>query len=236
MNMTTRRTDGFDRRGDASSDAEGEVLQHNGKTGVFSLDGQPIEVGEDGLKIAMIMDTGVVGEIYFEDRTVTGRRLGRLIDGFDAAPFPLDEGWSPSTSVLAVGADEEHFGRLYTFRSASWGGRRAFDKLINPWRRKNRSAFPIVTLESQEKRGDVHHNFAPVFKIVGWSARGHFRELIGEPVEDQAALAAPAKPAPEPIDELAGRAAKPAPIVTSGPQFRESGRRLSEDPDDSIPF
>lgn len=234
MSMTTYQRDGFDRAGDASSEVEGALLQCNGKTGAWSLDGQPVEIGETGLKIAVIMDTATEGEIYFEERNVTGRRVGRLIDGFEPAPFPLDDGWSPSTSVLAVCANEARFGELITFRSASWGGRKAFEKLINPWRRKNRLMFPLTTLESQEKRGDAHHNFSPVFKIVGWSARSHFPELIGEPVDETAALAAPAKSA-EPIDEPAGRPAKPLSIVTSGPGLKESGR-LSEDLDDDIPF
>jgi hypothetical protein len=68
---------------------------------------------------------------------------------------------------------------------------------VNPYRLKERRQFPICVLGTKE-RGDENRNIDPVFKIVSWSDRGNFQELLPPPIAPAAeaiAYSPPATPA-----------------------------------------
>ena len=74
-----------------------------------------------------------------------------------------------------------------TFTSSSWGGRNAFQKLVNPYRLKQRRQFPICELATKE-RDDENRNIDPSFRIIGWSDCGNFADLLPPPAEEHKAL------------------------------------------------
>jgi hypothetical protein len=113
---------------------------------------------------------------------------------------------------------------LITFTSSSWGGVFAFQGLINPYRLKARSQFPICVLSTKD-RGDVNGNIDPVFKINSWSARENFTELLPAPTSPTASPAP--RPAPSLKQKLAG-------LVEEHKLYDE--QELAPLVDDDIPF
>src|SRR5271168_3879654 len=92
--------------------------------GLYTLDGAAVSVGDNGLKIVVVMDTACHGSVRWENQAIVERHIQRYED---AAPSgDIGEGFSPYLQFLAVGADETHVGRLMTFTSSAWSGRRAF--------------------------------------------------------------------------------------------------------------
>jgi hypothetical protein len=146
-----------------------EGLDLRCRKGRWSIDDEPFETGDDGAQLAVIMPSALIGEILWEDEKPKEIKAGRVEDGFIAAKPPLDDGWSPHTSVLVVFAGEKRAGQLGTFCSSSWGGRFAFQSLARPYTRKGKQAFPICTLHVKE-RGDQNNTLDPLFRIVGWTA------------------------------------------------------------------
>jgi hypothetical protein len=184
LKMTYER-DAWDETGDQGNGIEGSHLKC--AKGRWLLDDAEIETGENGFKLCLILDTTIVGEILWQDQKIVEREIGRIADGF-IPPKRVQPGWSPYVAFQGVRADDEHLGELVTFTSSSWGGRYAFQSLVNPFRLKQRMQFPIAILGTKE-RGDANGNIDPVFKIVGWSNRENFQELLPPPVEAQAAIA-----------------------------------------------
>jgi hypothetical protein len=176
--------DAWDETGDMGNGIEGAHLKY--AKGKWLLDDEPIESGDDGLKICIIMPTATVGEVLWQDQKIVGRNVGRISDGF-VPPRNVAEGWNPYVAFTAVRADGDHLGELVTFTSSSWGGRFAFQSLVNPFRLKQRIQFPVCILGTKE-RGDSNGNIDPVFKIVGWSGLENFQELLPPPVEHHAAI------------------------------------------------
>jgi hypothetical protein len=184
--------DAWDETGDMSNGIEGAHLKC--AKGTWLLD--DVEIDNDA-RICVIMESATVGEVRWHDRRIVDRNVGRIADGH-TPPQHITEGWNPYTSFLAVRADESHRGELVTFTSSSWGGRYAFQRLVNPFRLKERQQFPICALAAKA-RGDANGNIDPVFRIVGWSNRGNFQDLLAP--EPAALIAPPASAAmlPEPL-------------------------------------
>jgi hypothetical protein len=195
--------DAWDETGNMGNGIEGQHLKC--AKGTWLLD--DVEIDNDA-RICVIMESATVGEVRWHDRRIVDRNVGRISDGF-VLPKQITEGWNPYVAFQAVRADEENLGALVTFTSSSWGGRFAFQGLVNPYRLKQRRQFPICKLGTKE-RGDDNRNIDPVFKIIGWSDKNNFQELLAPEIE--------ALPAPEAI------AFAPKPVA------------LAEVLDDEIPF
>lgn len=155
---------------------EGAHLRCSGKTGEWTLDGAAIDTGRSGLMIAVIMPTALHGRIRFDGEAVTRKPVRYE----DAAPDPdgtIEKPWGPLTEVLCVGMDQAHAGQLMTFTGASWGARKGFSKLIKPYLRKSKQAFPVCELGTKE-RHDVNNNIDPVLTPVDWAPRDRFPDLL----------------------------------------------------------
>jgi hypothetical protein len=199
--MTYHERDAWDETGDMGNGIEGQHLKC--AKGTWLLDDTEIETGDNGLKICVIMDTATVGQVLWQDHKIVERDVGRISDGF-VPPRQISAGWNPYVAFQAVRADAGHLGELVTFTSSSWGGRYAFQSLVNPYRLKERRQFPICVLGTKE-RGDENRNIDPVFKIVSWSDRGNFQELLPPPVAPTAeaiAYSPPATPAKPNLAEV----------------------------------
>jgi hypothetical protein len=189
--MTYHERDAWDETGDMGNGIEGQHLKC--AKGTWLLDDTEIETGDNGLKICVIMDTATVGQVLWRDHKIVERDVGRISDGF-VPPRQISENWNPYVAFQAVRADDGHLGEPVTFTSSSWGGRYAFQSLVNPYRTKERRQFPICVFSTKE-RGDENRNIDPVFKIVSWSDRGHFQELLPPPIAPAAdAIAYSPKP------------------------------------------
>ena len=160
--------------------------------GTWTLVGGEFRFGPDGIKLAVIMPTVVVGQVLWTDGQITEREVGRIEDGFRAisttrAMNENHPGWSPYTQFLGVRCDDGHVGELLTFTSSAWGGRFAFESLKAMYALKRRREFPIVILGTKA-RGDVNHNIDGTFTAVGWTNRSNFAELLAEAPETAPAL------------------------------------------------
>jgi hypothetical protein len=152
----------------------------------------------------VIITSATTGQILWRNGIVVERDIGRLEDGF-APPGQIRDGWNPYTSFQVVSADSDSFGQLMTYTSSSWGGRRALQNLVSMYRLKGRRQFPICTLETKVRKNDKNGNIDPVFKVIGWSDRGNFGELLALP--DASGGGAPAiehQPAKTSTAELIG--------------------------------
>ena len=181
----------------------------------------------------MIMDTATVGEVLWKEQKIAQRNTGRLSDGFvPRTPSNISLGWNPYISVMAVRCDDGHLGDLVTFTSSSWGGWFAFQRLINPWRLKGRSVFPVVTLATKE-RHDENRNIDPVFKPSGWSARSNFGDLL-DPTQLDAPATVPALEAPVTYADVKPRLStiNGEPVPYAEPQLAKAADII----DDDIPF
>ena len=123
---------------------EGAQLKCSGKTGVWTLSGETVDTGREGLMIAVIMSTALHGRIRFDDGVVTRKPI-RYEDAAPDQDEQVEKPWGPLTETLCVGMDKDHAGQLMTFTGASWGSRRAFSKLIKPYLRKGKLAFPSAS-------------------------------------------------------------------------------------------
>jgi hypothetical protein len=164
--------------------------------GSWSYDDEEIRTGNDGASIVIVMETAVHGSVRWEDRMIVERRIERYADT-PPSDEPLDAAWSPYTAVQCIGNDTDHIGRLMTFTSSSWGGRRAFSALLGPYLRKGRREFPICTLGTRPKKNDPNGNIDPLFTIVGWVPRSDFADML-PPSTSPPLLLDAAKPALEP--------------------------------------
>jgi hypothetical protein len=179
----THECDAWDETGNMSNGIEGQHLKC--AKGRWLLDDNEIVTGEAGIKIGIVMESAIVGEVLWQERKIADRHVGLIAHGH--VPLrQISEGWNPYVAFQAVRADEGHIGELVTFTSSSWGGRFAFQAIVNPYRLKQRRQFPICLLMTKE-RGDANGNVDPVFKIVGWSDCQNFQELLPAPIEPQAA-------------------------------------------------
>ncbi len=169
MDTELRERDAWDDLGDQGNGISGEHLKC--AKGVWLLNDESID--NDGLKIVVIMDTAAIGQVLWLDKKIAERETGLVAEGF-VAPRELKDGWNPYVSFQCVRVDD---GGLLTFTSSSWGGRYAFQSLVNPYRLRRRAFFPICTLGTKERR-DENRNIDPVFKIVGWGPRDGFPDLL----------------------------------------------------------
>lgn len=202
---------------------EGASLRCSGKTGLWTLDGAAIDIGRDGLNVAVIMPTGLHGQLRFENGAFGGRKPIRYED----APPPVDEqlqsGWSPLTEVLCVATDPGHVGQLLTYTGSSWGARRAFERLIKPYVRKGRKQFPVCELGSRE-RGNVNGNFEPLLIPIDWVSADRFPDLL---------------PPPAPImlvDDRQEQPLSPPPLDEAPPIDDDNHNLHSRAIEDDIPF
>ena len=146
--------------------------------GVWSIDDDVVEAGDDGIRLNILMETAQHGSVLWgNDRTIIDRRLQR----YAVAPpsrEPPKGGWAPYTQFQCVGTNGIYAGQLMTFSSSSWGGRHAFQALIRAYLQRGKREFPICTLGSRPKKNDVNGNFDPVFTIVGWAPRSDFEAIL----------------------------------------------------------
>lgn len=218
MSMTHTHYDPWQQAADNVRGCEGARLKCSGRTGSWTLDGTAVSVDPGGLMITVIMPTALHGYILFEQNTVTGRRAASYEN-----IAPGDEkpglGWEPLTEFLCTGADQKHRGQLMTFQAASWGGRHAFEKLINPYLRRGQLEFPTCELSTRD-RGDANGTIDPVFTPKGWVARAAFSHLL---------------PTPEPRPALEGeRPVAPRPVITSGRPKTLASSDMAPPPIDTI--
>ena len=150
MSMTHTHYDPWQQAADNVRGCDRARLKCSGRTGSWTLDGTAVSVDPGGLMITVIMPTALHGYILFEQNTVTGRRAASYEN-----IAPGDEkpglGWEPLTEFLCTGADQKHRGQLMTFQAASWGGRHAFEKLINPYLRRGQLEFPTCELSARDR-------------------------------------------------------------------------------------
>jgi hypothetical protein len=150
--------------------------------GRWTIDNEEIETGENGLRLCLLMETGVHGGLKWHNDRIIDRRLQRFAL---VAPSnePLELDWSHYTSVQSIGMSGEYVEQPVTFSSTTWGGRVAFQLLIRPWLQKGRLYLPICTLGSKPKKNDVNGNIDPVFKIIKWVPRSDFDAFL--PPDDE---------------------------------------------------
>lgn len=178
--------------------------------GLWTLDGDEIETGDEGVKVCALIESATIGWIKWGEDGIEDRDICRPADNF-VPKFQCPEGWNPYTALTFVRVDEGGQGQLCTFTSSSWGGKKALTKLISQYRLMRYVRFPICVLETKP-RNDKNGNIDPVFKVVGWADRSNFGDICGVP-----AVAAPMPPDP----------ALPAP---------KQGEPASEIINDEIPF
>jgi hypothetical protein len=99
--MSTYTPDAWDEAGAMDNGIIGAHLKCS--KGRWSLDDRDID--NAGVKICVIMESAVSGQVLWEDRKITERDIGRIADGFPP-PREIRPGWNPYTSFLAVRADE----------------------------------------------------------------------------------------------------------------------------------
>jgi hypothetical protein len=200
--MSTYERDAWDEFSSSGNDIQGQWLRC--AKGHWTLDKEDAPAGDGGIKIAVIMESASAGQILWEGGKITGRSVGQISSGFvPPTKATLIPGWNPYIAFQCVRADDECLGDLLTFTASSWGGFYAFQTLTKPWLLKGRRQFPICVLSSKD-RGDVNGNVDPVFKIVAWSARENFTDLLPPPTAPEAhsGSALPAPIAPDGVPEM----------------------------------
>jgi hypothetical protein len=166
---------------DSGGGIQGSLLKF--VKGVWSVDDDAVETGEDGIRLNILMETAQHGSVLWgNDRTIIHRRLQRYADA-PPSKESLKAGWAPYTQVRCIGASGIYSGQMMTFSSSSWGARHAFFTLIHPYMLRRKLEFPICTLGSRPKKNDVNGNFDPVFTIVGWAPRVDFAAIL--PPDDE---------------------------------------------------
>jgi hypothetical protein len=138
------------------------------KKGVWSKGGEDIPSGSEF--IAYPMDA-LRGACRWENDMPIEQRVGRIADKFPAfnkADFPDDEDWKPQ---IAMALEDPLTGEVFTFVSASVGGKIAVEKLINQTasgvKRGSGDLTPLVRLAASsfpsEQFGTITR---PSFEIV----------------------------------------------------------------------
>jgi hypothetical protein len=153
--------------------------------GHWSFDDDPVQTGNEGVRICILMETAQHGSVLWDDRTIVDRRLQRYAD-ISPSREPLKMGWAPYTQFQCVGASGNYVDQQMTFASSSWGGRHAFFTLIRPYTLRRKLEFPICTLGSKPKKNDPNGNFDPTFTVVGWAPRSDFTPML--PPDDEPPL------------------------------------------------
>jgi hypothetical protein len=161
-------------------DAEGLVARFSGKTAVWTLAGDAVKTGRDGLTLAVIMPTALHGVIRFVDGVFKGRKPIRYEDASPPVDEQLPYGWNPLTEVLCVATGPDHEGQLVTYTGASWGTRRSFERLVKPYVRKGEREFPVCELGSRELNDD-YGDSEPLLIPVSWLPRDRFPDLLPAP-------------------------------------------------------
>jgi hypothetical protein len=171
----------------AEQPIEGRLLTC--KKGNWGIDGENAPTGPDGVRLVVLMDTAVLGEVQFNDEgELVDQRLGRLDDGF--RPASVLEGWAPHTSVVCVGAEAPFTGQVMTFRASSWGARGAFAALIGGYVRLRCQQYPKVYLSVTTKRRSTYTVVDPMFCVAGWVPRKGFAGNDAPALEKQEGLEA----------------------------------------------
>ena len=88
--------------------------------GRWTIDNEEIETGENGLRLCLLMETGVHGGLKWHNDRIIDRRLQRFAL---IAPSnePLELDWSHYTSVQCIGMSGEYVEQPVTFSSTTWG-------------------------------------------------------------------------------------------------------------------
>jgi hypothetical protein len=222
----------------AQSTIEGELLQC--RKGEWSADDKPVKVGRDGIRIVLLMDTTVVGEVSFDDNgNKVGERVGRIEDGF-VPPEKLSPGFDPSTMIVGVGYSADARGRMLTFRSSSWGGRHALTALANTYLRFNEHMFPVVYLETTKTTRGGNVVIDPLFVVDRWLPRRDFATAGSDTLPAPEPTASePAKLTDEAIErtgfrESAASKAYLQPLADVHMEHGPDGAFAGVDPDDLI--
>jgi hypothetical protein len=176
--MSYEEKDGWD---DLAESGSGIIGQHlKCAKGKWLLDGAS---PSDNLKICVLMDTAKIGKVQWNDGKIAERNIGPASDRFYAKmQITEDEAlskWNPYIAFQAVYDDGENPHAVLTFTSSSWGGRKAFQNLVDQFVARKRGHYPICVLRAREKKNDPNHNIEPVFGIIGWSPRDNFQDLFG---------------------------------------------------------
>ena len=138
------------------------------KKGVWSKGGEEIPAGSE--YIAYPMDA-LRGVCRWENDMPVEQRVGRIADkfpSFNKESFPAEEGWKPQVAMVL---EDPETGELFTFVSASVGGKIAVEKLINQTasavKRGTGDLTPLVRLAvssfPSEEFGTI---IRPAFEIV----------------------------------------------------------------------
>ena len=237
----------------AAEDASPEGAFIKQADGKWILNGVEVQTGKDGVRLAIAMHLAVhgcvrwvAGKIVERRRTSGGAGLDRYVDvpppRKEPGLNPYPDGFTPYTSVLCVGVDEEHLGELMTYSGASWGARFAFGRLLKPYSRRGERYLPIVTLSTRERR-DVNGNIDPVFNIVGWGSPESFPDLYSDDMPP--ALGAPrAQVYPgvtPPVGRMTVESGAPpvrlvAPPLTSDMVGSLDDAFAGVDPNDALPY
>jgi hypothetical protein len=214
--------------------------------GAWTLDGEAIKTGPDGMRVVLLMTTLYVGEVLLgkndEGHVVkVDERIGRIEDGFEPAKT-LKPGWVPSTSITCVGVSDDVRGQVMTYRSLSWGGRHAIDKLTGTYVRYGQARFPECTLDVADGIRGGNPVVDPLFKAVDWPPRKNFSspgDALPPPQKpppmrltvaklEEKAMAAYSKGTGVPLEEVKAAAAEMA--------KKTAEEILDGDLDDDIPF
>jgi hypothetical protein len=177
-----------------ANEIEGDHLKHNGKNGVWTINGE--EIDPRGVTVAVIMPLAVYGQLLFENKNFIDKDAGRLCDGF-LMPKNFRPGWKPYVALPMVRIDPEHRGEYETYTACDFGAKKAFDNLSKQYSLRKGSHLPIINLGSRP-RNDEYGTIDPTLTITGWAPRENFAMLLGEdsllleaPSTAPAAIAAP---------------------------------------------
>ena len=229
----------------ASHCIEGGLLKCS--RGAWTLDGKSITTGPNGVRVVLLMTTYYVGEVLLgketddEGRTrvvKVDERIGRIEDGFVPAKT-LKPGWVPSTAITCVGVSDDVRGQVMTYRSLSWGGRHAVDKLTGTYVRFGQTLFPECTLDVTNGIRGGNPVVDPVFTAVDHLPRKNFAGPESRPLLppmptltvaklEEKAMAAYSKGTGVPLEEVKAAAAEMA--------KKTAGEILADDLDEDIPF
>jgi hypothetical protein len=189
--LTPAEDDPFETYADAAlaNDIVGTVLKFS--KGDYLAGPENRQIGPSARRVGN-MDSFSVGYVRWSSGGPTETVMGRVVDRFvpprrsdlgdnDPDLWEADDKGEPRDpwrfTVKLVLADPET-GELFTFATSSKGGRRALDKLCQAYgreRARHPDEWPVVELQVDSYQ---HPNKAygrikfPVFKIVGWIAKG----------------------------------------------------------------
>jgi hypothetical protein len=161
--------------------------------GVWSLDDEGIETGPDGFRLTILTPTAKHGRVKWENGRIVARVLHKYSEG-DPSWEEMPDGWNAYTTFQGIAEDE-----LLTFKSSSYGARRALKNVIAQYRFRGGRQFPICTLGKKQRKNDPNGNFDPVFRIRGWVPIGDFADILPE-AADRRRLEAPPWSAPPSSD------------------------------------